>query len=180
MMDRPEKQLLENLSIGNKDALGKLYSFYKNPSMKFCVSLLKDKEEAENIVHEVFLKIWDKRQSINPELNFTSYLFTSLKNRIFDHFKEMKRNEVLKKQYIARVESFRDEHVEEKEQKTRRIQMAIENLSHRRKRILKLNIEEGLSYSEIATKLEISPNTVKNSLVKAKQMIRRQLDLGIS
>jgi RNA polymerase sigma-70 factor (ECF subfamily) len=148
--------------------------------MKFCVSLLKDKEEAENVVHEVFLKIWDKRQSINPELNFTSYLFTSLKNRIFDHFKEIKRSEVLRKQYFDRVESYRDEHLEEKEIKTRRIQKAIENLSQRRKRILKLNIEEGLSYSEIATKLDISPNTVKNSLVKAKQMIRRQLDLGIS
>ena len=59
-MDRPEKQLLKNLRIGNKDALGKLYSFYKNPSMKFCISLLKDKDVAEKIVHEFFLKIWYK------------------------------------------------------------------------------------------------------------------------
>ena len=179
-MDRPEKQLLENLRCGSKDALGKLYSFYRDPSLKFCISLLKDKEEAENIMHEVFIKIWTKRQSINPELNFTSYLFTSLKNRIFDHFKEMKKNDALKKQYLEQVRAMKNENEEEMELKSHRIKMAVENLSFRRKKILKLNIEEGLSYAEIAIRLNISPNTVKNSLVKAKQMIRSQLDLGIS
>jgi RNA polymerase sigma-70 factor (ECF subfamily) len=179
-MNKPEKQLLEGLRSGDMEAFGKLYSFYREPSMRFCISLMKDREEAENLVHEVFVKIWGKRNSIDPSLNFTSYLFTSLRNRIFDYFKEIKRNDYLKEQYWKQLHEHGEHLEEEQEMQVHKINRIIEKLSARRKRILKLNLEEGLSYAEIADKLDISPNTVKNSLVKAKQIIRSKLQVGIS
>ena len=70
---------------------------------------------------------------------------------------------------------------DEKEEKERRIhivQSAVESLSVKRKLILKLNIEEGKSYQEIAEFLRISKNTVKNQLVKAKQILREKVDFA--
>jgi RNA polymerase sigma-70 factor (ECF subfamily) len=69
-----------------------------------------------------------------------------------------------------------DDEKEEKERRIYMIQIAVDSLSLKRKQILRLNIEEGKSYQEIAEFLRISKNTVKNQLVKAKQILREKVD----
>ncbi len=179
-MNNPEKEILHRLQQGDKNAFGSLYSYYKDPALRFCVSIIKDKEEAENILHEVFIKIWNRRSSINPELNFSSYLFTSIKNKVFDHLKEVKKNELMKQNFLQNILLNQGEDQEVKEERHQKLAIAIENLSARRKRIIKMNVEEGKSYAEIATQLNISKNTVKNQLVKAKQIIREQFSPNVS
>ncbi len=177
-MVRLDKILLARLQKGDKKAFEEIYIMLKEPALKFCIMLLKDEEEARNLVQDVFIKIWAKRASVNPELNFTSYLFTVIKNGAFDYFKLLKKNEVMKEQFRKRMEMQYRRNESEKEQKLLMVKRAIENLSPARKKIIKLNIEEGKSYQEIAEELNISKNTVKNQLVKAKQIIREQLKIA--
>ncbi len=177
-MDHPDRHLIEGLQKGDGKAFDELYKFYKIPALKFCISILKDEFEAENIIHEVFIKIWTRRESINPELNFSSYLFTSLKNRIFDYLKEVKKNEQLKEKFWERIVEIQEVDKEEKELLYQRLHAAIETLPPKRKKIIQLNIEEGKSYHEIAEQLKISKNTVKNQLVKAKQLLRKQMEIA--
>lgn len=177
-MQKISKELLEKLKSGNEKAFEELYNSYKEPALRFCNSILKDTEESENIIQEVFIKIWNRRITINPELNFTSYLFTIIKNRVFDYLKEIKKNEFLREKFWEKVLEYQAVDNEVKEERFAKVKEAVDNLSEKRKIIIKLNYEEGKSYEEIANQLNISKNTVKNQLVKAKQVIRKQLEIA--
>ncbi|PWJ57767.1 RNA polymerase sigma-70 factor (ECF subfamily) [Dyadobacter jejuensis] len=179
-MSHPDENTLRKVTLGDEEAFAQLYNYYRIPALRFSVSLLKDEEEAENLIQELFLKIWLRRTQIKPEQNFNSYFFTCLRNMAFDHFKKMEKNQQMRIQYLENIEAMADDEMEEKERRLVLVQTAVESLSTKRKLILKLNLEEGKSYQEIAEFLRISKNTVKNQLVKAKQLLREQVDFAIS
>jgi RNA polymerase sigma-70 factor (family 1) len=179
-MDKPEKIILEKFQQGDERAFGVVYNHYREPVIRFCVSIIKDEQEAENLYHDVFIKIWKKRASINPELNFTYYVFAAIKNQIFDYLKEVKRNEVLKEKFWEKIVESQRENKEEKEDQYQHLESLITSLSPKRKEIIELNFAEGKSYEEIADKLLISKNTVKNQLVKAKQILRKGIEAYIT
>lgn len=170
--------MLKRVTEGDEAAFSELYNYYKTPALRFTCSLLKDEEEAENMVQDVFIKIWVKRAQIKPDYNFNSYLFTCLRNMAFDHFKKLEKNELLRKNYMENMRLAAEDEKEESERRISLVQAAVESLSIKRKQILKLNVEEGKSYQEIAEFLRISKNTVKNQLVKAKQILRDKVDLA--
>jgi RNA polymerase sigma-70 factor (family 1) len=177
-MATPREPDLQRVIDGDSDAFAALYACYRTPAIRFCTSLLKDADEAENIVHEVFLKIWTRREQINPVFPFSSYLFTSLRNQVFDYLRRLKKDEALREQYLERVDSYRDDEPDPMELRLERLQRAIERLPERRRQILTLTLEQGKSYREIADLMRISTNTVKNQLVKAKQFLRDKTDLA--
>jgi len=172
-------QTLRLVIQGDSAAFAKLYNHYRTPALKFCISLLKDEEEAENVVQEVFIKIWDRREQINPELNFNSYLFTCLRNMAFDQLKKLEKNHLMKQHYLERMEAMQLENREDEEKKLQLLQTAIGLLSEKRRQILALTVEEGKSYQEIAEMMHISKNTVKNQLVKAKQFLRDKVEWAV-
>lgn len=175
-MNQPNELLLRSVVDGNREAFAELYSYYRTPALKFCTALLKDQEEAENALHEVFIKIWEKRAHIRPDLNFNSYLFTCLRNFIFDHFKRMEKDQRLRELYMSRMESCTGfDEAAQYDERDQFVQNVVARLSEKRKQIILLNIYEGKSYQEIAELMKISKNTVKNQLVKAKQILREQL-----
>lgn len=177
-MQKISTSLLKKLKSGDEKAFNELYLSFHQPALRFCNSILKDIDESENIIQDVFIKIWNRKNTINPELNFASYLFTIIKNRVFDYLKEAKKNNALREKYWEKVLEYQAMDNEVKEERFVKISEAIEDLSEKRKKIIKMNYEEGKSYEEIANQLNISKNTVKNQLVKAKQVIRRQLELA--
>lgn len=172
------KELLLAIKNGNEAAFNELYDSYKEPAFRFCNSIVKDVEESKNIVQEVFIKVWDRRQGINPELNFNSYLFTIIRNRVFDYLKEVKKNEFVKERYWYNIVEYQNADTELKEERITNINEAVNELTEKRRQILQLNYEEGKSYEEIASLMNISKNTVKNQLVKTKQIIRSQLNVA--
>ncbi|WP_221390065.1 RNA polymerase sigma factor [Dyadobacter sp. NIV53] len=177
-MAQPNESTLRRATQGDESAFAEVYNYYKGPALRFSISLLKDEEEAENMIQDVFVKIWIKRAQIKPEHNFSSYLFTCLRNMAFDHFKKMEKSEQLRKQFMEAMVSGTEDEKEEKERRMSLVQNAVDSLSIKRRLILKLNIEEGKSYQEIAEFLRISKNTVKNQLVKAKQILREKVDFA--
>ncbi|PWJ59892.1 RNA polymerase sigma-70 factor (ECF subfamily) [Dyadobacter jejuensis] len=177
-MNFPSQQILIQVTKGDETAFSQLYIHFRTPAVKFCTSLLKDVDEAENVTQDVFAKIWDRRSQIKPDHSFQSYLFVSLRNQVFDQFKKLEKDQRLRQQYMENLQLRVEDETDDQEVHLQAIYQAIEALSSRRKLIFKLNFEEGKTYKEIAEYLNISTNTVKNQLIKAKQILREKMDPG--
>ncbi|MFC4871485.1 RNA polymerase sigma factor [Negadavirga shengliensis] len=175
-MEQPDRKLLEEFRLGDRNAFEKVYQYYRIPVIRFSVSIIKDEQEAENIYHEVFMKILKKRKNIKPELNFNSYVFTSVKNEIFDYLKALNKNNTLKERFWERLQQEQDDRGDLKEMHLTKLESVIKTLSPKRRQILEMNYFEKKSYNEIADILMISKNTVKNQLVKAKYIIRKEME----
>lgn len=174
-MDQPNSSLLESFRKGDKQALDQIYEYYRIPIIRFTISIIKDEQEAENIYHEVFIKILKKKKDIKPELNFNSYIFTAVKNEVFDYLKELKKSQILKERFWENIQNQKEDG-EKKEAALNQLEKIVKTLSPKRRRILEMNYFERKSYLEISEALRISKNTVKNQLVKAKYIIRREME----
>lgn len=175
-MDQPDKLLLESFKRGESDALDRIYEYYRVPVIRFAVSIVKDEQEAENIYHEVFIKLLKKKEDIKPDLNFNSYVFTAVRNEVFDFLKAVKKDNAFKERYWERIQTRRFEDEGDKEEILGKLEKIVQMLSPKRRKILEMNYFEQKSYIEIAEALRISKNTVKNQLVKAKYIIRREME----
>lgn len=156
-----------------------LYSLFYKPGIAFLMTIVKDREEAENMLQDVFMKIWLRKEKITLDISLKPYIFTSLKNIAFDYLKKVERDNQMKKTFLERMqEPYSQESVIE-DTTMKVVSNAIDRLSEKRKMIIKLNIEEGKSYQEIAQIMQISKNTVKNQLIKAKQHLRNYIEYPI-
>lgn len=167
-----DKILLEKLSVGELRAFDSLYIKYSARVMEFALRLTKSREEAEDITHNVFLKIWEGRELISKADSFKNYLFRMVKNEIFNTFKKSNlkfRIEQLpsyfKTEELSNIIDVNDLNM--------LISLAIEKMPLERKQIFKMSRYEELSYKEIADKLEISPKTVQYHISKALSDLRK-------
>ena len=171
-----ESLLVQNLSKGNLLAFNTLYNEYSNRLYRFALGYLKSEAEAEELVQEVFTKIWEKRADLKKELSFKSFLFTIAFNIIRRHFRT--------KAYLS--EYFKTGVISEPDMQTSQkitydslyqyITELVNQLPERRKEIFIKSRFEGLSIKEIAEKLKISHKTVENQLTDALKFIRTNLN----
>ena len=171
-----ESLLVQNLSKGNLLAFNTLYNEYSNRLYRFALGYLKSEAEAEELVQEVFTKIWEKRADLKRELSFKSFLFTIAFNIIRKHFRT--------KAHL--FEYFKTGFFSEPDMQTSQkitydslyqyITELVNQLPERRKEIFIKSRFEGLSIKEIAEKLKISHKTVENQLTDALKFIRTNLN----
>ena len=138
-MEQPDRNLLNSFRKGENLALDRIYEYYRIPVIRFTVSIVKDEQEAENIYHEVFMKILKKKEDINPELNFNSYVFTAVRNEIFDYLKAVKKSNLLKEKYWQRIQQSQREEEDDKEEKLTKLERIVKTLSPKRRKILEMN-----------------------------------------
>lgn len=160
---------------GNYSSFDALYKGYYKAGVIFLNSIVKDKYAAENMIQDVFLKIWLRKDKLEFNEELKSYIFTSLKNIAFDYLKKIRKDETFKQGYLESMKHFQNDEGGYDESYKRHIAAAVDSLTDRKKNIVKLNIEEGKSYKEIAALLFISKNSVKNHLIKAKQSLRKSI-----
>mgnify|MGYP000954762683 CR=1 FL=1 len=165
------------MEIHREEEFRALYQKYYKPGVSFLTALLKNREDAENMVQDVFLKMWLRKDKLCFDDQVKAYLFTSLRNIAFDHLKKLSKDEEARKNYLHLMQQGSSVLEEETLQKINR---AVDLLSEKRKTIVRLTIEEGKSYQEIAEIMHISKNTVKNQLIKAKQHLRHSLDFPLA
>jgi RNA polymerase sigma-70 factor (ECF subfamily) len=171
-----ESLLVQNLSKGNLLAFNTLYNEYSNRLYRFALGYLKSEAEAEELVQEVFTKIWEKRADLKKELSFKSFLFTIAFNIIRRHFRT-KAN--LSEYFKTGVISEPDMQTSQKityDSLYQYITELVNQLPERRKEIFIKSRFEGLSIKEIAEKLKISHKTVENQLTDALKFIRTNLN----
>ena len=157
----------------DNDAFEELFRAYFAPLMSFSRRILADEDGAREVVHQVFINLWEKRDEIDLSTSLKSYLFTSVNNRSLNVIRDRKKFSSEEVPEIAgewdvsaQIESME---LEEK------IQEVIASLPEKCRKIFELNRFEGLKYSEIAAQLDISVKTVENQMSKALRILREQL-----
>lgn len=169
--------LLEELKQGNESAFNELYHRYSKILLSNIRNLVKNNEIAKELLQNLFLKIWEKRESIDTNKSFRSFLFTIAQNMVYDYFRKVALDKkAMVKLMTTAVEfySHTEEDLELKES-SRMFNDAIETLPPQRKRVYLLSKVEGKSHSEISKILNISISTVNNHMVKANHEIRSYL-----
>ena len=169
--------LIKAFKEGNEQAFEKLFEQYHKKLYAFLFRLLNSKEDAEEIVQETFIKIWEKREDFNEGYPFQSFLFKIAKNA----FLNLNRKKVNRKvfedhlSFLNEISSGNtDDYIIFKET-TEIINTVICGLPPKRKEIFLLRRIEGFSRQEIANKLEISVITVDSQLLKANRYLKEEL-----
>ncbi len=170
------------LKEGDLQAFNELFDRYGKRLYNFSIGYLKSVENAEEIVQEVFMKIWDNRLELSAQKSIESYLFTIARNGILNTIRKSKSEQAYLNYVKINPEKnvLLDEELNFNELK-KAYHEAIEQLSPRRKEIFLLSREQALSNAEIAEKMSISVKTVENQMTTAISEIRRNLrSLGFS
>ncbi|MGV8137101.1 MAG: RNA polymerase sigma factor [Mangrovibacterium sp.] len=171
--------LVKLLKNGDMSAFDIIYKKYSRRLYGFVFRYVKQEADTEEIVQEVFMKIWQSRDKINIYSSFESFLFTVAHNATVNLLKKR----ATEQKYVDHVKSL--QHIDETYELTyeihykelkQKFQDLLRELSPRQKEIFQLSREEGLSHKEIAEKLGISVYTVKNHLVTAFSFLKSKLD----
>ena len=172
-----ESVLVERMISGDKTAFELLFKFYYPGLVIFASNIIVNRDEAEEIVQDFFVRIWEHRENIRSESTLKSYLFTSVKNRSINYLKnaQVKQNviEELKKQMESEMRYNPDVYVDTELQ--RRLKNAFTKLPPRTSEIFTLSRFKGFSNDEIANELGLSKRTVETQVSNALKILRKEL-----
>ncbi|MNK24372.1 RNA polymerase sigma factor CarQ [compost metagenome] len=169
-----ELALLRALKSSNHKAFEVLYYRYSPRLYRHILNLVKIPACAEEILQDVFQKLWERRGEIDPDKSFQSYLFTIAKHLVYDFFHKEIKNRNLKELIIS-ISTSDYSHIEEEyayKESKKIVNQAIENLSPKRKLIYTLCKIEGKTYEEVSSSLGISTSTISDHIVKATKQIQ--------
>ena len=161
-----------------KEDFEKLYKLYYPKMFAFAKNYVPANEDAENIVHDVFLTLWERKEEIEISFTLTTYLFTLVKNRCLNFLRhkliEEEYNSQMKEELgfkLYALEAF-DYSYQSEEELQEIIRRALDTLPERCREIFIKSRIEGLKYKEISDELGISVNTVENQMVTALKKLR--------
>lgn len=156
--------LLQQIAAGDPAAFRQLYASFYRRLFQFALAIVKTKELSEEVVEDVFIRVWQQRDRITEIQNIRVYLYTATKNTALNYLSRMARESITEPFDHIHVE-LNDSAVDPEQllitsEMYRKMQQAVEALPPRCKMIFKLVREDGLRYREIAEVLNISVNTI--------------------
>lgn len=172
-----EALLVEALQAGNEGAFTTLYWHYSPQLYVNIFNIIRDPVVTEEIIQELFTRIWHKRENKGIGENFTGYMYRIGQHLVHDYFRKVQRDHSLQERLRA-VASEHYEHVEEmlqQQQSSEIIKKAIDQLSPQQKKVYELVKLEGYTYKDAAGIMGISALTVKEYLVAANKSIRNYI-----
>lgn len=174
--NRSESQWIQKIRSGDAKAFEELFLIYCQLLIHFVHRYVRDTQIAENIVQDVFLKIWMNRSDLNPSLNIKTYLYTAVKNRALNHLRhadvEHRNAENLRSMNYP-VRTPEDEWHEQELKAS--VQKAIEELPEKCRIIFSMSRFDSLTYAEIAEIQDISIKTVETQMGRALKTLRKRL-----
>lgn len=178
--DFEEKRLLIMMKNDDKDAFIEIYNHYRQPLRAFIIRFVKVPFYAEDILQDVFLKLWEIRSRVNPDLEFKAYLYRITRNLVYKFLKKLASDEMMQTQamhHFQRNENPVQLQVEWK-QYEEKVNEAILQLPPKRQMVFRLCREQNKSYDEVSMELNISRNTVKEHMVLAMKNIEAYLKVN--
>lgn len=172
-----EQLLLHRLRNGDDSAFRILYDRYKEQLTGKLLRLLKSDELIQDSLQDIFLKIWQARERINPELSFGGLLNQMARNHVIDIFRKAKRDVYLRQQ-LASTKTEIYSHVLESmisQEEQEKLHMAITQLPERQREVFVLHKLEGKSYKEISELLNIKPSAINQHIYRAMQSLSHTL-----
>jgi len=173
-----EKEILGQLRQGNQLAFEKIYKSYSPVLYGKLLRMVKSVPQTEEILQDVFLKVWEYRESIDLEKSFRSFLFKIAENKAYDFFRKASRDKKFEADLIAlsTVNFIELEEFLANDEKTAWLDKVINTLPPQRQQVFKLCKLEGKSYREVSESLGISISTISDHIVKATKSIRTHLE----
>jgi RNA polymerase sigma-70 factor, ECF subfamily len=160
--------------IKEKAEFEKLFKAYFKALVNFANKFLNDPDASKEIVHDVFVNLWEKRHRIDPEKSIKSYLYTSVNNRSLNYIRDHKKfvnNDMLllNEHTVEQNDQFAEAEIQ------RIINYSLESLPPKTRKVFEMSRNEGLKYREIAEGLNISEKTVETHMSKALKVLRKNL-----
>ena len=173
-----EKELIIRLKQGSKEAFTTLYKQYWKQVYDFSCLYLTSVSAAEEVVQEVFIKVWESREFLREDDNFKGLLFIITRNMIFNQHRKKLNEDFYRVTVLAAMEQSYDIEDEIETNNLREyIDLLIEELPPRRREIFNLSRKENKSYKEIALLLNISEKTVENQIHEALKFLKKNITL---
>lgn len=174
--EHSDKELIRRLKSGNLEAFNQIFYAYSSKLYHFAYGYLKSKEDAEEMVQEIFTKIWEKRADIKEEYHFRSYLFSIA----FNYIKKQFRAKALLNKYVefatpsdVKTEQTKDE-VDYASLKSM-VDQLVEQMPEKRKAVFIKSRFEGKNAKDISAEMNITQSTVENHLNQALRFLRQHL-----
>lgn len=169
-----ETSLINKIKAGDEQAFVCLFEMYFSPLCRYIFLHINQKGIAEEIAIDIFMAIWEKRETLRIEVTLKAYLFHSAKNRVLNYFRDNERFVLLND--FSTLDRFENDYTIETQELERLITEAICSLPDNCKEVFIKSREENLSNKEIASQLNISVKTVESQVTKAVKYIKKHLE----
>jgi RNA polymerase sigma-70 factor (ECF subfamily) len=176
-MNHSEESLLfEQVKQGNIKTFEVLFHRYYGFLCTYAEKFTQDKDLAEEIVQDFFVGIWEKKEKLKIDTSVQNYFYRSVKNRCLNFLQHQKTKDKYAKKVLSVTEiQNSDDHVYTEVDLAATIEESINSLPEKRREIFRLSRQEGLKYTEIAKKLNISIKTVETHMSLAINSLRDKL-----
>jgi len=173
-----DRELLQQVANGDIFAFRQLFEGYRLRLFSFVLQMTHSRVDAEEIVQDVFTKIWESRIQLTAVEYPGKYIYTIARNKTLNHLTRLARDRRLLQQVWANVSQSDNptEDILQAQESQRLINEAISRLSLQQQTIFQLSRDQGLTHEEIAARLGLSKSRVKNVLVEALKQIRAHLE----
>lgn len=169
--------LIYGLKQGNREVFDQIFRCYYTSLAHYCMKFVSDKDKSEEIVQDVFVKLWLKHETVVINNSLKSYLFKATQNLAFNYIRNAKHTIILQDADIFSAEGTSDDpsiSLEENDLKDK-IQKIIQLMPTKRREVFLLSRTNGLRNAEIARRLNISVKTVETHMSKALNQLRKAL-----
>jgi RNA polymerase sigma-70 factor (family 1) len=172
-----EKELLEELLLNGEKGFTAIYELYAPSLIGYTAARVASLEEARDIVHDLFVHLWEERANIAITHSLRAFLFAAVRYRIIDHI----RRNITRREYAEKLQALHtemevnNELAIEAKDLHQTIEKAISEWPPRVQEIYRLSRQQHRSIAEIADELQLSPQTVKNQLTTALSLLRSLL-----
>ena len=172
-MENFDNELFANLKRNDCSAFDAIYSNYSKPLYIYLLQKLKDHDLCNDLLQDIFVNLWEKRAIIVIDTSLKAYLYQVARYKIIDVY----RNDIRYQKYLSNLTDYVTDHSQiieriDQRKKLRDIETAITKLPERMREIFILSRFEHRTTRDIASKTNLSPQTVKNQISKALRILR--------
>lgn len=175
-MDKKDERI-SGIILSDRKAFQELFGLYYAPLCLFANTIVHDRDDVEEIVQGFFVKLWEKRDSIEISTSVKNYLFGSVRNLCYNYIKHEKVKKIYEADIVQSGETLDASDFCMETELKQAIEKGIQDLAPRKKEIFLMSRSEGLKYQEIADKLGISIKTVETQMGLALKELRARLSI---
>lgn len=176
MYECSDEKIIQLLRNNEEDGLTLLFKKYWSPLFIVAHNVFQDKEACEDIVQEIFVRIWEKRNNLEIKASLKAYLYACVKYEVYRQLKKSYSKQEINDELINALEEQPTTRQVEYKQLVEGVSFVINNLPPKCKEVYHLSRNESLSHKDIAGKMNISTKTVENHITKALKHLRINLE----
>lgn len=158
-----------------REEFNQLFERLYSPLCNYAFAIIKDHDDAEDIVQAIFVDYWNKEDKDSIEVKIDNYLIRAVKFKCIDYQRKIAVKRKHESETVATTNIFEEEQEDHSDQLKDMLHIAIGQLPEKTRQVFMMSKLDGLSYKEIADQLEISPKTVENQMGRAFKHLRELL-----